>query len=170
MGIAYDVVEYGFRVECIFILDTVCAAAVCAFTGKLTEAVIFMAVFSFLRVYTGGAHCRTVTGCCAAYTGIVFLGCHLAQKITILTEPSVLIPVIIYLLIRSPVQNENNLLSAEEIAEDAVTARRRIAAAVILYAVFRALNIPVYRLIGMVFISLGVLCVIQERKNRRMEL
>lgn len=166
MGIDYEIVRYGTLVELSSILDIAAALLIALLIGRFTHGLLFVAVFSFLRVYCGGYHCKTVAGCACLYTAIVISG--ILSSTHFISQPGIAVSVFscMYLFCVCPAEHENNPLSREEYRRDAfiVKVRLFIVMAVYLYLVH---SCSVYQgTTAAVLIWLTVLCIMQKRKEK----
>ena len=166
MGIDYEIVRYGTLVELSSILDIAAALLIALLIGRFTHGLLFVAVFSFLRVYCGGYHCKTAIGCACLYISIVISGILLSPHLSNPSCMAVSLVCSVYLLLACPVEHENNPLSREEYRRDAFIVKIRlfIVMAVYLHLVHSR---SVYQgTVAAALIWLTVLCIMQKRKEK----
>lgn len=85
--------------------------------GKVTEGLIFLAAFIFLRQTTGGFHAKSVPGCLIGSTLTVFAALQISP--VLMQEHEILFAVLLFLsslciLVFAPINHPNLMLSKEE--------------------------------------------------------
>lgn len=110
-----DVYKYGIEITLSSILNFVLIIVSSLILRDLTAGVVFMALFIFLRSYTGGYHAETYLRCNIVFVCTFFITYFLAEFFEYIdSDISILaITVIFYIPIRvfSPVKNRHKILT-----------------------------------------------------------
>lgn len=167
MDIDFEIIKYGLKVEASFWIDVIISLTLCACLHKLSEGILFILSFTFLRSYCGGYHCKTYVHC-GASTIFMVVSSSLIGKMLFFHSPfSIMIP-FIYLFVNSPVQNENQVLNTTEIKIYHQSAQRRLLILTLLFFVLKNSKLNVQAsMIPLAMLWLMLLCMIQIFKNRK---
>ncbi len=169
-NVDYEAVKYGMRVEGAWLLECFIVIVISTMLHLRLHCILFICMFSYLRIYCGGYHCHSYWSCGLLYVAMVILG-SIASK-TFYQDSKLLLGVIsiIYLLIVSPVQNDNNILESNDITFYRKIAVRRLVSMLILQIVAYLINFEIIVSVNcMVLFSLALLCFIQDKENRKNE-
>lgn len=165
MNVDYEVVKYGLRVEGAWLLDCIIAIAVCSLLHLAIEAITFILIFTYLRQYCGGYHCKSYLSCGISYvcavTGISLLS-HANSSIASLIA-GVTGWVILFTI--SPVQNENNILEDSEIPVYRMIARKRLTIIMMISVILLLFGQSQLCTVLLTICYLSILCIIQQRRN-----
>lgn len=113
-----EIYIYGLEILVSTVWDTLIILAISLLLGQFIEAFVFLAVFSVLRLFTGGYHSNTYWGCTAVLT-ITYLVYECLIK---LIQPYYSLPCLfllwslsLFVIIKySPIDNENKPLNTDE--------------------------------------------------------
>ncbi len=167
MGIDFEITKYGLKVETAFWIDVLISLTLCACLHKLSEGILFILAFTFLRSYCGGYHCKTYIHC-GVSTVFMVISSSLIGRIVFFHSPFCLMIPFIYLFVNSPVQNENQVLNTTEVKIYHQYAQRRLIMLTILFFILKNSKLNVQAsMIPLAMIWLMLLCMIQTVKKRK---
>lgn len=167
MNVDFEIVKYGALVELSSLLDISAALLISLILGRFLQSLLFISVFSFLRVYCGGYHCKTVVTCGCMYLVIVLSGVMFYSQLNSTAGLLVSFLCVIYLWTVCPVEHENNPLSQKEYRRSSFIVKIRLFIVMSL-CLFLAINHSPYQgIITTVQIWLTILCFIQNRKEKK---
>ena len=128
-----------------------CLLIVAYLLNRFLYGILYIAIFSALRGYSGGWHSSTRFGCFAVYQ-LMFLFALAFYSLNIPRCMSDIIFVFssLYTLIYSPVQHIYNPLTESEIKTNRIKTRSTLICALILYMTFVSIHLPYYRVISQV--------------------
>lgn len=117
-----EIYEYGLTLFLTTLLGYVSIIILSAFLFSIAEGALFLLVFSVLRAFSGGYHCKTYIGCFVVSNGIFLLNCVVANSINnlpIIIQGIFIIlsaTIIIYVFVRfSPFIPINHYLSPKQV-------------------------------------------------------
>lgn len=168
LGIERDVINYGAKTQFLFIGECTISLITASLFDLTLYALEFIIVFTYLRAYCGGYHCKSYLSCTCFYVFIVTSSILLSQYMI----PSISIFLALFstlsLFILSPVQNENNRLNSIDRKKYKKTARIRICLTGCLYILICSIKYMYYSfIISLALTWLTILCFMQLLAERR---
>ena len=106
LNINMDCVWFGLKTEGLFLTESVVYLILFAWFGYLLSGLIFLAGFSFLRVYCGGYHCSSRLSCFLSGLCICLSVCVLETYIPLHILQVLMIVSIVYLCVVCPAEND----------------------------------------------------------------
>lgn len=106
-----DIYVYGIEINISTFLILISIIIISMFLGKLNCAIIFIIIFSPLRLYAGGYHSETYSKC-FVISNLIFLSTYFLNRIiyTLLSK-NVLYMILsiscLYIIIKTPIANKN---------------------------------------------------------------
>ncbi len=169
-NVDYEAVEYGMRVEGAWLLECFIAIVISSALHLQFRSILFIGMFSYLRIYCGGYHCRTYCSCGLLYVSMVILGAIVAQYMNLYFQCILGLLSLLYLYAVSPVQNDNNILENNDIVFYRKIATRRLLVMTIIQVIAYLLSVEIILSVNcMVLFSLAILCLIQRKENKKNE-
>lgn len=110
--------RYGFEILTIKILYWISFLVIAAILGFLLETVMFLLLYSWIRIYAGGYHATSIIKCYATSLLTVIANCficglHMSYEVTII-ENIIFTISVLYIILNSPVDNKNKVLEDVE--------------------------------------------------------
>ena len=140
-----EIYVYGTQLVISSIINLLICITISLLLGELINGLIFFAIFSSLRRFTGGFHCKTVIMCNVVFSSVVALALLSNTFLGKVFENYVIVMVtaifnLICILLFSPVYNENKKLTY-------IQKRRFLISSIIVYAI----HIAFYLILLIVF-------------------
>lgn len=128
-----EIYVYGTQLVISSIINLLICITISLLLGELINGLIFFAVFSSLRRFTGGFHCKTFIMCNVVFSSVVALALLSNTFLGKVFENYVIVMVtaifnLICILLFSPVYNENKKLTY-------IQKRRFLISSIIVYAI-----------------------------------
>lgn len=128
-----EIYVYGTQLVISSIINLLICITISLLLGELINGLIFFAIFSSLRRFTGGFHCKTFIMCNVVFSSIVALALLSNTFLGKVFENYVIVMVtaifnLICILLFSPVYNENKKLTY-------IQKRRFLISSIIVYAI-----------------------------------
>lgn len=168
LGIEREIVRYGYKVELLFISECLLSLIIAMIFGKLENALTFILIFTFLREYCGGYHCKGYCSCTVLYIVMVNTSAMIGSLLPIPISKALIYISAAILFIVSPVQNENNRLSIAKRKQYRKTASIRIQLVIFLFLLF--LYLKAYETANILCLAclwLTLLCIVQMLISRK---
>ena len=162
MNVDYDVVKYGLKVEGAWLLDCVVTLTLCFYLKVFVECIVFIAAFTYLRLYCGGYHCKTYLSCGIHYVCMTTLSswaAHYCHYHGLMLMSGLV--AFVYLYMTVPVENENNRLDLTERLVYRSLAKKRLWAVLIIMV--GSLVVIQTSVFAFVLLDLACLCMLQRR-------
>lgn len=140
-----EIYVYGTQLVISSIINLLICITISLLLGELINGLIFFAIFSSLRRFTGGFHCKTFIMCNVVFSSVVALALLSNTFLGKVFENYVIVMVtaifnLICILLFSPVYNENKKLTY-------IQKRRFLISSIIVYAI----HIAFYLILLIVF-------------------
>lgn len=166
MNVDFEIVKYGALVELSSMLDISAALLISLILRKFLQSLLFIVVFSFLRIYCGGYHCKTVVTCGCLYLVIVLSSALFGSQLN--SAAGLLVSVIctFYLWAVCPVEHENNPLSQKEYRWSSLVVKIRLFIVIALCLYLTLKHSSYQGIVTTVLIWLTILCFIQKMKGK----
>lgn len=106
-----EIYLYGFEAMLSTIVNIVLTLTAGLVSGLFSETLIFMISFAVLRVYSGGYHAKTHTGCILTFAGIYAFS--MAAAVLLPQQYAALVSIaagafsLVYILINAPIEHKN---------------------------------------------------------------
>lgn len=128
-----EIYVYGTQLVISSIINLLICITISLLLGELINGLIFFAIFSSLRRFTGGFHCKTFIMCNVVFSSVVALALLSNTFLGKVFENYVIVMVtaifnLICILLFSPVYNENKKLTY-------IQKRRFLISSIIVYAI-----------------------------------
>lgn len=129
----FEIYVYGTQVVISSIINLLICITISLLLGELINGLIFFAIFSSLRRFTGSFHCQTFIMCNVVFSSVVALALLSNTFLGKVFENYVIVMVtaifnLICILLFSPVYNENKKLTY-------IQKRRFLISSIIVYAI-----------------------------------
>lgn len=129
----FEIYVYGTQLVISSIINLLICITISLLLGELINGLIFFAIFSSLRRFTGGFHCKTFIMCNVVFSSVVALALLSNTFLGKVFENYVIVMVtaifnLICILLFSPVYNENKKLTY-------IQKRRFLISSIIVYAI-----------------------------------
>lgn len=133
----FEIYVYGTQLVISSIINLLICITISLLLGELINGLIFFAIFSSLRRFTGSFHCKTFIMCNVVFSSVVALALLSNTFLGKVFENYVIVMVtaifnLICILLFSPVYNENKKLTY-------IQKRRFLISSIIVYAIHIAL-------------------------------
>lgn len=126
LNINMECVWFGLKTEGLFLTESVVYLFLFAWFGYLLNGLVFLAGFSFLRVYCGGYHCSSRLSCFLSGLCICLCICVLDQYIPLHILQVLMIVSIVYLCVVCPAENDRYRLTEADRIVFRKTAQLRV--------------------------------------------
>lgn len=161
-NISFDIIQYGMKTLGLFVTECFIALLFSELLNVLPEAIAFVCVFTILRGYCGGYHCKTYFSCMLAYVLMVVFSVLASKALNYQAVIVLLIVCSIFLFVNSPVENENNTLEKKYFGIYKKKAQIRIIICIIIITVLAFdMTADIWKAASMGIVALSSLCFIQ---------
>lgn len=117
-----EVYVYGIEIILSTLLEIMVILVSACFFSVFKEGFIFVILFMSLRIFTGGYHANTYKKCfivtVGSFWGMVLLANIIENLILQRTLYMIMFAAAIYIVLRSPILNKNQLLNEKKIAKN----------------------------------------------------
>lgn len=166
-----DIYVYGFELLFTTLFSTISILAAAVFMEKITEAVIFIAVFFVIRMFSGGYHANTHWGCFFITNAVFFVSLALTDRMegfSTFVRITLFLAAAVFIWIFAPMVHPNQPLTPEKFSKNRrlthICLFMTIVMTVLLYALdYRRLAVSV----GSALMMVCMMMIIKQKRRKK---